>query len=129
MAVRAELMAQGARPALVDRLTKMVDVNDVDIDDEDGSIDVTEAVMGIKKDMPEMFGPRKATPTRKRKESGAGEGGSGSCAGTGTGKSAARTARGSGRGAEGARDRESVVAGKSVSVRVDPGGRRRRNKQ
>src|SRR3546814_9285312 len=96
MAVRAELMAQGARPALVDRLTKMVDVNDVDIDDEDGSIDVTEAVMGIKKDMPEMFGPRKATPTRKRKESGAGEGGSGSGAGTGTGKSAARKAGGSG---------------------------------
>jgi hypothetical protein len=83
MAARAELMAQGARPALVDRLVKMIDVSDVDIDDETGEIDVTTEVMQIKKDFAEYFGPRKATATRKRKGStddeGAGdEGGSGS---------------------------------------------------
>lgn len=75
MAVRAELMAQGARPSLVDRLVKMIDPSEVDIDDDDGSIDVTEQVLALKKDVPEMFGPRKATTKRTaRKGSGAGEG-------------------------------------------------------
>jgi hypothetical protein len=67
MAARAELMAAGARPNLVDRLVKMVDVDDVDIDDEDGSIDVSDQVEALKKDMPEMFGPRKAVTARRKK--------------------------------------------------------------
>ncbi|QKY78553.1 scaffolding protein [Streptomyces phage Dryad] len=111
MAVKAELMAQGARPNLVDRLTKMIDINDVDIDDEDGSIDVTEAVLGVKKDMPEMFGPRKATTQRKRREgggNGAGEGGEGK--GTGTGKGSARKAGGAGGGDEGGGEKKLTAA-------------------
>jgi len=98
MAARAELMAAGARPALVDRLVRMIDVNEVDIDDEDGTIDVTDQVDSLKKDMPEMFGPRKATTKRTaRKAASGGEGG-----GTGTGKGAARKAGGGGGGDEGA---------------------------
>jgi hypothetical protein len=67
MAAKAELMAQGARPALVERLVRMIDVNEVDIDDDDGSIDVTDQVESLKKELPEMFGPKRSTPTRKRK--------------------------------------------------------------
>lgn len=112
MAARAELMAQGARPALVDRLVKMVDVSDVDIDDEDGSIDVTEQVLQIKKDFAEYFGPRKATSsTRKRKgttENDEDED-KGSGSGTGarkrtTGSAGSRKAGGAGGGDEGAGD-------------------------
>lgn len=60
MAAKAELMAAGARATVIDRLVKMVDVNDVDIDDEDGSIDLSDQVASIKKDMPELFGPIRA---------------------------------------------------------------------
>jgi hypothetical protein len=115
MAVRAELMAQGARPNVVDRLTKMIDVADVDIDDEDGTIDVTEAVIGIKKDMPEMFGPRKATATRKRKTTSEGSGSGddkGSGSGSGAGKSSARKAGGAAGGDEGAGEERKTAAQK-----------------
>lgn len=101
MAVKAELMAQGARPALVDRLTKMVDLNDVDIDDEDGTIDVTEAVLGIKKDMPEMFGPRKATTKRVRKGAGDGDEGGTTKTKQGTGGGSSRRAGGAAGGDQG----------------------------
>ena len=67
MAARAELMAAGARPALVDRLVRMIDVNDVDIDDDDGSIDVSDQVLAIKKELPEMFGPKRSTTTTRKK--------------------------------------------------------------
>lgn len=113
MAARAELMAQGARPALVDRLVKMVDVSDVDIDDDDGSIDVTEQVLQIKKDFAEYFGPRKATSTARKRKGTAEEGdeeGSGSGAGarkkvpatTGASSRKAGGARGGDEGGEGA---------------------------
>ena len=73
MAAKAELMAQGARPALVERLVRMIDVNEVDIDD-DGSIDVTDQVESLKKELPEMFGPKRSTTMRKRKTTTGGEG-------------------------------------------------------
>lgn len=110
MAARAELMAQGARPALVDRLVKMVDVDDVDIDDDDGSIDVTEQVMAIKKEMPEMFGPRKATATRRRKgasegdETDEGSGTSGAAKKKAASGASSRKAGGSSGGDDGASD-------------------------
>ncbi len=106
MAARAELMAAGARPNLIDRLVKMIDVGDVDIDDEDGSIDVTDQVDSLKKDMPEMFGPRKATTARKRKA--APSGGEGS----GTGTSKAKKAGASGGGDEGAGEEKKTAAQK-----------------
>lgn len=116
MAARAELMAAGARPALVDRLVRMIDVGEVDIDDEDGTIDVTDQVEGLKKDMPEMFGPRKATTSRKRKTT-SGSGGEGAGNGTGTGKGAARKAGGSGGGDEGGGD-EKLTAAQKVANRL-----------
>lgn len=116
MAARAELMAQGARPALVDRLVRMIDTADVDIDDEDGSIDVTDQVDALKKDMPEMFGPRKAVTKRTRKPAGNGEG-EGKGAGSGSGKGAARKAGGSGGGDEGAGE-EKLTAAQKVANRL-----------
>lgn len=112
MAARAELMAQGARPALVDRLVRMVDVNEVDIDDEDGSIDVTDQILALKKEMPEMFGPRKATTKRVRK-TGAGDGSSeGSGKGSATKTSSSRKAGGAGGGDEGAGGEKKTAAQK-----------------
>jgi len=116
MAARAELMAAGARPALVDRLVRMIDVGEVDIDDEDGTIDVTDQVDALKKDMPEMFGPKRATTARKRKAAGSG-GGEGSGGGAGTGKGAARKAGGSGGGDEGAGE-EKLTAAQKVANRL-----------
>lgn len=110
MAARAELMAQGARPALVDRLVKMIDTGDVDIDDEDGTIDVTDQVEALKKDMPEMFGPRKATTKRTARKTTSGEGG-------GSGKGSARKAGGSGGGDEGAGE-EKLTAAQKVGNRL-----------
>lgn len=116
MAARAELMAAGARPALVDRLVRMIDVGEVDIDDEDGTIDVTDQVEALKKDMPEMFGPRKATTKRTaRKGSGAGSGSGGE--GSGTGKGSARKAGGAGGGDEGAGE-EKLTAAQKVANRL-----------
>lgn len=113
MAARAELMAQGARPALVDRLVRMVDVNDVDIDDEDGSIDVTEQVLQLKKEMPEMFGPRKATPVRKRKGAAGAEEdegkGSGGAGGTRRPGASSRKAGGAGGGDEGGETKKTTA--------------------
>lgn len=67
MAAKAELMAAGARPALVDRLVKMIDVAEADVE-EDGTIDVSDQVDALKKDMPEMFGPKRATAPRTRRK-------------------------------------------------------------
>lgn len=67
MAAKAELMAAGARPNLVDRLVKMIDVGEADIDD-DGTIDVSDQVDALKKDVPEMFGPKRATAQRTRRK-------------------------------------------------------------
>jgi hypothetical protein len=117
MAARAELMAAGARPALVDRLVRMIDVGEVDIDDEDGTIDVTDQVEALKKDMPEMFGPRKATSkrtTRTKTSSGTGEGAG---TGAGSGKGSARKAGGAGGGDEGAGD-EKLTAAQKVANRL-----------
>lgn len=114
MAARAELMAAGARPALVDRLVRMIDVNEVDIDDEDGTIDVTDQVDSLKKDMPEMFGPRKATTKRTVRKAAGGEGDG---KGTGTGKGAARRAGGGGGGDEGAGE-EKLTAAQKVANRL-----------
>jgi hypothetical protein len=113
MAARAELMAAGARPALVDRLVRMIDVGEVDIDDEDGTIDVTDQVDALKKDMPEMFGPKRATTARKRKVASGGTGGEGG----GSGKGAARKAGGSGGGDEGAGE-EKLTAAQKVANRL-----------
>lgn len=110
MAARAELMAAGARPALVDRLVRMIDVNEVDIDDEDGTIDVTDQVDALKKDMPEMFGPKRATTKRVRKTTAGGEG-------AGTGKGSARKAGGAGGGDEGAGE-EKLTAAQKVANRL-----------
>lgn len=110
MAAKAELMAQGARPALVDRLVRMIDTNDVDIDDEDGSIDVTDQVESLKKEMPEMFGPKRSTTKRVRKTTSGGEGG-------GSGKGSARKAGGSGGGDEGAGE-EKLTAAQKVANRL-----------
>lgn len=66
MAAKAELMAAGARPTLVDRLVRMIDVAEADVE-EDGTIDVSDQVEALKKDMPEMFGPKRAVTTRKRR--------------------------------------------------------------
>jgi len=113
MAARAELMAAGARPALVDRLVRMIDVNEVDIDDEDGTIDVTDQVDSLKKDMPEMFGPKRQTTKRTtRRTSGDGDG-----KGTGTGKGSARKAGGGGGSDEGAGD-EKLTAAQKVANRL-----------
>lgn len=113
MAARAELMAAGARPALVDRLVRMIDINEVDIDDEDGSIDVTDQVESLKKDVPEMFGPKRQTTKRVRKTTGSGSGGEGG----GTGKSSARKAGGAGGGDEGGSD-EKLTAAQKVANRL-----------
>lgn len=113
MAARAELMAAGARPALVDRLVRMIDVGEVDIDDEDGTIDVTDQVDALKKDMPEMFGPRKATTTKRTRKPANNGGGEG----TGTGKGSARKAGGSGGGDEGAGE-EKLTAAQKVANRL-----------
>lgn len=67
MAAKAELMAAGARPTLVDRLVKMIDVAEADVE-EDGTIDVSDQVDALKKDMPEMFGPKRATTARTRRK-------------------------------------------------------------
>lgn len=67
MAAKAELMAAGARPALVDRLVRMIDVAEADVE-EDGTIDVSDQVDALKKDMPEMFGPKRATAARTRRK-------------------------------------------------------------
>lgn len=69
MAARSELMAAGARATVVDRLVKMVDTDDVDIDDEDGSIDLTDQVLQLKKELPELFGPVRARTKTKAKPS------------------------------------------------------------
>ncbi|QNR51957.1 scaffolding protein [Streptomyces phage phiRKBJ001] len=114
MAARAELMAAGARPALVDRLVRMIDVGEVDIDDEDGTIDVTDQVDALKKDMPEMFGPKRATTKRTTRKSGSGDG---SDKGTGSGKGSARKAGGSGGGDEGAGE-EKLTAAQKVANRL-----------
>lgn len=112
MAAKAELMAQGARPALVDRLVKMVDVNDVDIDDDDGSIDVTEQILALKKEMPEMFGPRKATAVRKRKEGDGTGAGKGNGTGTGTKGAGSRKAGGAAGGDENGETKKLTAAEK-----------------
>lgn len=71
MAARSELMAYGARATVVDRLVKMIDVDDVDIDDEDGSIDLSDQVLQLKKELPELFGPVRArTKTKPKGEPG-----------------------------------------------------------
>lgn len=80
MAARSELMAAGARATVVDRLVKMIDTEDVDIDDEDGSIDLTDQVLQLKKELPELFGPMRVrnkakAPTTKAKEAGGAAGG------------------------------------------------------
>lgn len=116
MAARAELMAAGARPALVDRLVKMIDTADVDIDDEDGTIDVTDQVDALKKDMPEMFGPRKAVTKRAVRKAGTGEGDD-KGKGAGSGKGAARKAGASGGGDEGAGE-EKLTAAQKVANRL-----------
>jgi len=113
MAARAELMAAGARPALVDRLVRMIDVNEVDIDDEDGTIDVTDQVDALKKDMPEMFGPKRATTKRTRKTTSGGSGGEGG----GSGKGSARKAGGAGGSDEGAGE-EKLTAAQKVANRL-----------
>lgn len=109
MAARAELMAQGARPTLVDRLVRMIDVNEVDIDDEDGTIDVTDQVLALKKDMPEMFGPKKATTKRttRKPANGDGEGSGGSST-----KTSARKAGAGGGSDEGTGDDKKTAAQK-----------------
>lgn len=113
MAARAELMAAGARPALVDRLVRMIDVGEVDIDDDDGTIDVTDQVDALKKDMPEMFGPKRQTTKRTvRKTNGGGSGD-----GSGSGKGAARKAGASGGSDEGAGD-EKLTAAQKVANRL-----------
>lgn len=117
MAARAELMAQGARPALVDRLVRMIDINEVDIDDEDGSIDVTDQVDALKKDMPEMFGPKRQTTKRTRKTAGSGGSGGDDKGSGGTGKGAARKAGGAGGGDEGAGE-EKLTAAQKVANRL-----------
>ena len=125
MAARAELMAQGARPALVDKLVRMVDISEVDIDDEDGSIDVTEQVLSIKKDMPEAFGPRKATTTKRTRREGAGSGsgdddkgsGKGSGSGPGAGKGSARKAGGAA-GGDGGGEGKKLTAAERIANRL-----------
>lgn len=113
MAARAELMAAGARPALVDRLVRMIDVGEVDIDDEDGTIDVTDQVDALKKDMPEMFGPKRATTKRTTRKTTSDGGDKGS----GSGKGSARKAGGSGGGDEGAGE-EKLTAAQKVANRL-----------
>lgn len=113
MAARAELMAAGARPALVDRLVRMIDVNEVDIDDEDGTIDVTDQVDALKKDMPEMFGPKRATTKRTTRKTTSDGGDKGS----GSGKGSARKAGGAGGGDEGAGE-EKLTAAQKVANRL-----------
>ncbi|AVP41452.1 hypothetical protein SEA_WENTWORTH_13 [Streptomyces phage Wentworth] len=108
MAARAELMAAGARPALVDRLVRMIDVGEVDIDDEDGTIDVTDQVDALKKDMPEMFGPKRQTTKRTTRKTSSDDEGKGS----GTGKGPARKAGGSGGSDEGAGEEKLTSAQK-----------------
>lgn len=92
MAAKAELMAAGARPNLVDRLVKMIDVGEADIDD-DGTIDVSDQVDALKKDVPEMFGPKRATTARKRRTV-AGEEGEKAAAKTASSKKAGGAAGG-----------------------------------
>lgn len=113
MAARAELMAAGARPALVDRLVRMIDVNEVDIDDEDGTIDVTDQVDALKKDMPEMFGPKRATTKRTTRKTTSDGGDKGS----GSGKGSARKAGGAGGGDEGVGE-EKLTAAQKVANRL-----------
>lgn len=115
MAARAELMAAGARPALVDRLVRMIDVNEVDIDDDDGTIDVTDQVDALKKDMPEMFGPKRVTTKRARKTTS--ENGDGKGSGSGSGKGSARKAGGAGGGDDGAGE-ERLTAAQKVANRL-----------
>lgn len=76
MAAKTDLMAAGARSSVVDRLVKMIDTDDVDVDD-DGEIDVTDQVMQLKKDLPELFGPTRAPrkkPSIKAKDAGGAKG-------------------------------------------------------
>jgi hypothetical protein len=117
MAAKAELMAQGARPSLVDKLVKMIDVADVDIDDEDGSIDVTDQVMSIKKEFAEYFGARKATPVRKRK-AGTGEGGDEGKGGTGRTKGASSRAAGGAGGGDAGGEGKKLTAAERVANRL-----------
>lgn len=67
MAAKAELMSAGAQTRAVDRLVRMIDVNDADIDEETGEIDVSDQVSALKKDLPELFGERRAPRTAKKK--------------------------------------------------------------
>jgi len=69
MAAKSELMAVGARANAVDRLVRMIDVNDADIDEETGEIDVSDQVAALKKDLPELFGERRAARTAKKTSS------------------------------------------------------------
>lgn len=110
MAARAEFMAQGARPALVDRLVRMIDVNDVDIDDEDGTIDVTDQILAIKKDLPEMFGPKRSTTTKRTTRK--------TTDGDGDGKNGARKAGAGGGGDEGAGGGKKLTSAERIANRL-----------
>lgn len=72
MAAKAELMSAGAQPRAVDRLVRMIDVNDADIDEETGEIDVSDQVSALKKDLPELFGERRAPRSVKKAKPGTG---------------------------------------------------------
>lgn len=69
MAAKAELMSAGAQARAVDRLVRMIDVNDADIDEETGDIDVSDQVAALKKDLPELFGERRAPRTKTKTSS------------------------------------------------------------
>lgn len=66
MAAKAELMSAGAQSRAVDRLVRMIDVNDADIDEETGEIDVSDQVAALKKDLPELFGERRAPRSKSK---------------------------------------------------------------
>lgn len=83
MAAKAELMSAGAQARAVDRLVRMIDVNDADIDEETGEIDVSDQVSALKKDLPELFGERRAPRTAKKKVA---SGGSAAAAGGASGE-------------------------------------------
>jgi hypothetical protein len=75
MAAKADLLAAGARATVIDRLVKMIDTSDVDIDDEDGSIDVSDQVAALKKELPELFtAPKKRVAKVPAKDAGGGKG-------------------------------------------------------
>jgi hypothetical protein len=70
-------------------------------------------VDALKKDMPEMFGPKRATTKRTRKTTSGGSGGEGG----GSGKGSARKAGGAGGSDEGAGE-EKLTAAQKVANRL-----------